>query len=95
MVNNEMYYLAKFQAEDKSTKVIDEDGMFALVAATTHLAGASQSAPADADVKPEVPLPSAVSAKPSQAPAAAAGASGAAGPAQPPLSLSGPKGRWC
>jgi hypothetical protein len=87
--------MANLQAEDKSTKVIDEDGIFALVGATTHLAGASQSAPADAGVKPEVPLPSAVSAKPSQAPAAAAGASGAAGPSQPSFSLGGPKGWWC
>jgi hypothetical protein len=81
------------QAEEKGTKVIDEDGLFALVGATTKLAGASQSVPMDTDVTPLVPPPTVVSAQSTAAPTAAAQPSGAARPSQPPVPLGGPKGR--
>lgn len=81
------------QAEDKETKVIDEDGLFSLVAATAHLAGAAQlaepePAPAAMDVEPPQPAGTAAAS----AAGAAAGPSRPAGPSQPAAPLGGPKG---
>lgn len=94
------------QAEEKETKVIDEDGLFALVAATSHLAGASQPAAApaaaiNAEVVPLAAPPAAALAAAAAAPlparsakaSAAAGPSRAAGPSQSAAPLGGPKGQ--
>lgn len=79
-------------AEEKETKVIDEDGLFSLVAATAHLAGAAQPAepgPTAMDLEPPQPAGTTAAAT---AAGAAAGPSRPAGASQPAAPLGGPKG---